>query len=85
MNIMSHRLPAPPPEPKYVLRDGMGPVSCVDFGSDDTLYAGTQDGCVHVWDLTVSFSMVSVCQHVYLFLICFHPMTDIFSFFADQS
>ena len=46
----------PPPEPKYVLRDGTGPVSCIDFGTADTLYAGTQDGCVHVWDLTVSFS-----------------------------
>jgi len=50
---MSQKQPATPPEPKFVLRDGMGPVSCIDFGLDETLYAGTQDGWIHFWDLTV--------------------------------
>lgn len=52
---MSQKQPPPPPEPKFVLRDGMGPVSCIDFGLDEIMYAGTQDGWIHVWDLTVMF------------------------------
>ncbi|XP_034253983.1 guanine nucleotide-binding protein subunit beta-like protein 1 [Thrips palmi] len=51
---MSQTQSPPPPEPKFVLRDGMGPVSCIAFGLDETLYAGTQDGWIHVWDLTIN-------------------------------
>lgn len=49
----------PPPEPKYVLRDGMDAVSCVDFGSEDTLFVGTQDGWIHVWDLSINRKKLS--------------------------
>ncbi|KAK3925877.1 Guanine nucleotide-binding protein subunit beta-like protein 1 [Frankliniella fusca] len=48
---MAQNPPPPPPDPKFVLRGEMGPVSSIEFMSNDTLYAGTQDGKVHVWDL----------------------------------
>lgn len=44
----------PPPEPKYVLQGAMGPVSCIEFGSEDVLYAGTEDGWIHIWDLMIN-------------------------------
>lgn len=49
--VMTQNPSPSPPDPKFVLRGEMEPVSCIEFMSDHTLYAGTQDGKIHVWDL----------------------------------
>lgn len=46
-----------PPDPRYIFRGDMGCVYCVLFqvnSATEHLYAGTDKGNVHIWDLKVN-------------------------------
>lgn len=48
-----------PPDPSYVLRGDMGPIHSLMFKVSpyiEHIYAGTESGNVHIWDLQVSFA-----------------------------
>jgi hypothetical protein len=45
-----------PPDPVYIMRGDMGPVHSLLFRISpyvEHLYAGTESGTVHIWDLKV--------------------------------
>lgn len=47
-----------PPDPVYVFRGEMNPVTCVSYSSKggiQFIYAGTESGIVHIWSLKVNF------------------------------
>lgn len=51
-------MPDPPPEPLYSFRGNMSSIHCIlPFISElnELLYAGTNAGKVHVWDLKVTY------------------------------
>lgn len=47
-----------PPDPAYLLRGDMGPVHSLLFRVSpyvEHIYAGTESGIIHIWDLKVFF------------------------------
>ena len=47
-----------PPDPVYIFKSEMSPVTCLTFQITpyfESIYAGTQAGKVHKWNLKVSY------------------------------
>ena len=45
-----------PPDPLYTFKGNMGPIHCLLYtavGNKELLYASTQTGSVHIWNLQV--------------------------------
>jgi len=47
-----------PPLPIYTLKGDMAAVNCLDYISPDLLCAGTTEGKMHIWNLTVSIKLL---------------------------